>query len=132
MSGVRDDYVSFYRRAFEKEEVDEILGKGGGSSVEDFTRISKGVMGKRDYWDAMFPRFKGRDGLARPSKLGLGRAVFERFFAQKNQVGNVVRGSYKSKGGKVVEYVRVAKGGRVVVEGRVYRAGWFLPKIFRV
>jgi hypothetical protein len=100
--------------------------------MEDFMRISKGVMDKKDYWDAMFPRFKGRDGLARPSKLGLGRAVFDRFFAQKNQVGNVVRGSYKSKGGKVVEYVRVAKGGRVVVEGRVYRAGWFLPKIFRV
>lgn len=125
-----EKYNSFYKRAFESGEVEEILERAGGSNLSNFREVSKEVMQQKLYWDAMFnPRktFKGRDGIVRPSKFQgtLGSVVYA--MLPKDERIKFVKWTRKDK-----EYTRptVAKGKQIKFNNKTYRAGSFLPKGF--
>lgn len=124
-----EGYNRFYNRAFESGEIEEILERGGGESLNNFKKISKEVMAKRDFWDVMFSRtFKGRDTKVRASKFPqeLGKTIYEQYFP-KDRRSEVKTYSIR---GKNVSRLRVRKGNKLTFSGKVYRGGQFLPKRF--
>lgn len=126
-----EKYNSFYERCFNEGDIDEILERGGGVSLQNFKAISKGVVKDAGYYEAMFPQriptFVGRDGKVRPSKLSgkLGDIIFS--MMPKDDRTKLIR---YERYGKTYERGVVRGGKTAIFKEKQYKGGQFLPKAF--
>lgn len=112
-----EKYEDFYDRCFSTTDINEIYGKGGGASLNDFKEQSKGKTSDKSYWEAMFNRTVKKNGVTKKSDK-LGQEVYKRFFENetitKNKVGRII----------------IRTGYKATFKGKTYKGGMFVPRAF--